>query len=592
MNVTVATDNRAPFVLPLSADTDVGSLCLVLEADTGIPSAQMRILFNGQDIQQNHAATLGSLGVTDAALIYVTRLAQSQPQRQQRQQQQQQQQQPTAESAAPLSPRNYAGMTFDDVPPNCDPKILREIIRVNPPMLRQLEHGNPELASAVGQDDPQVFVDVMRRQTQERQQRQRQQQQELAALYRRVEEDPFDVEAQKKVEEIIRARNVESNHQLAREHLPEAFTRVCMLYINAEVNGVPLKAFVDSGAQNTIMTQACAERAGIMRLIDRRYAGQAVGVGTCKILGKVHMAPLKIGSQNFNCSFTVLENTGGGRGGQSVEFLFGLDMLKRHQANINLKTNRLEIEGGSGTISVPFLSESEIPDNAFNPSAKGKVGLSNSRSSGESISSSSSSSNNNDNQGGGGGADKAAGLSVAPAPGAANSHSQAVEQELEKALEQMGNSAGSRKQASDSSRPRPSTEASGGATPLAADLKRHRPDPTMNATTSGPKSSELADLAASLIADLGGVTASGGTTQSQPRPAALQQQQAASSTPAPSPAPSPAPAPAPAPAPTQVSEQSVAQLVEMGFSREQAVQALFACSGDVDAASLFLIQFS
>jgi DNA damage-inducible protein 1 len=56
-----------------------------------------------------------------------------------------------------------------------------------------------------------------------------------------------------------------------------------------------------------------------------------VGVGTCKILGRVHMAPLKIGNQNFNCSFTVLENAQG-RGGQDIEFLFGLDMLKRHQA--------------------------------------------------------------------------------------------------------------------------------------------------------------------------------------------------------------------------------------------------------------------
>jgi DNA damage-inducible protein 1 len=127
-----------------------------------------------------------------------------------------------------------------------------------------------------------------------------------------------------------------------------------MLYIPALINGTPVKVFVDSGAQSTILSQRCAERCGIMRLVDRHFAGTAVGVGTSKIVGRVHMAPLIIAGQHFPCTFVVIESG-------SIDCLFGLDMLRRYQACIDLHAGVLRLRLGGTSTDVPFLGESEIP---------------------------------------------------------------------------------------------------------------------------------------------------------------------------------------------------------------------------------------
>jgi DNA damage-inducible protein 1 len=60
-----------------------------------------------------------------------------------------------------------------------------------------------------------------------------------------------------------------------------------------------------------------------MRLLDTRFHGMAVGIGSSKILGRVHIVDMEVLDKHFTCSFTVLEDN-------KVDLLFGLDNLKRH----------------------------------------------------------------------------------------------------------------------------------------------------------------------------------------------------------------------------------------------------------------------
>nr|CAD7199178.1 unnamed protein product [Timema douglasi]CAD7408073.1 unnamed protein product [Timema poppensis] len=363
MKVTVITLADEIFVLDVSEDLELENFKAFCEVESGFPAPEIMIAHNGMPLLDDKKS-LKVLGIRDGDVVILQHMLNSSSNTSVLSSNSGLQ---TLDFSGIQVPTSSSSLTFQGSGANAtssrtsleqDPKIIRDMFLANPDQLALLKQNNPRLADAFLTGNLDEFATVLKEQVEAKADRERQR-------IRMMNAHPFDTEAQRLIAEEIRQKNIEANMEAAMEFNPESFGTVVMLYINCRVNGFPVKAFIDSGAQTTIMSAACAERCHIMRLVDTRWAGVAKGVGVQKIIGRIHMVQIQIENDYLTTSFSVLEQ-------QPMDMLLGLDMLKRHQASckghfnivlqceISLKKNVLHI-GTTGT-ETPFLSERDLPD--------------------------------------------------------------------------------------------------------------------------------------------------------------------------------------------------------------------------------------
>ena len=203
----------------------------MLISQTGVPAAHQSLQFQG-DTVDDAKRTLASYGIDQNSLLVINDLRS--------------QQAPSASSQD--DDAEVAEMLRQRILGNA--QMLNELRQVcDSKVVVLMTQKNPRLAEAASESRTR-FLQTL------------QEQRGAMAQAELANSDPFDAEAQQKIEEAIRQEQVTENLHHALEYSPESFGHVTMLYVDLKVNGHPVKAFVDSGAQSTIISPECAERCG------------------------------------------------------------------------------------------------------------------------------------------------------------------------------------------------------------------------------------------------------------------------------------------------------------------------------------------
>lgn len=179
-----------------------------VNAETNVPQSSQQFYLNNLPIHGDEK-TIEEAGIKDGDMLA---MLMRQPDQQNnmgstQRRQQQQSQQPPSSSGQPQ--RRQMGPGQHEI------ETTRLSILGNPAAMAQVREQRPALAEAI--NDSNRFREVWMEMIREDQDRERERMEQMRLL----NEDPFNVEAQAKIEEMIRQEQVQNNLQFAYEHNPE-----------------------------------------------------------------------------------------------------------------------------------------------------------------------------------------------------------------------------------------------------------------------------------------------------------------------------------------------------------------------------------
>ena len=199
--------------LEILPDTTVSTLKETVQAETQIPKTSQHLYHNGQ-LLNDDSKTMEQMQIGDGEMLALHVRA-------------------TGESRgvpagqAQQSARQQQGQQARGAQNQVDHETLRLQLLGNPEMRQQALRQRPELGPVL--EDSAGFAQAMSRMQEQEREDQARRRQHIADL----NADPFDIDAQRRIEEMIREERVQENLQNAIEHNPEGrqLSKICPQYL-------------------------------------------------------------------------------------------------------------------------------------------------------------------------------------------------------------------------------------------------------------------------------------------------------------------------------------------------------------------------
>eukprot|EP00792_Barthelona_sp_PAP020_P001732 TRINITY_DN1278_c0_g1_i1.p1 TRINITY_DN1278_c0_g1~~TRINITY_DN1278_c0_g1_i1.p1 ORF type:complete len:367 (+),score=105.27 TRINITY_DN1278_c0_g1_i1:52-1101(+) len=199
-------------------------------------------------------------------------------------------------------------------------EYVKEFVLNNPKALTELEQRNPILVQSLLSNDRDRYNSLMN-------------------------QHKHNSSNGKQIAQNNRMNRIIAERQRAAEMYPESFTGpVSLLFVPCRFNGVDFNAFIDTGAQTSILSQKTAEKLGLMDLVDPMFGSLVKGVGNGVVIGRVHSVAIEFNSIEgqkyfFTHWFSIL-------GGEDDLILLGMDFLRRFGVNLNLANRTMSFPDG------------------------------------------------------------------------------------------------------------------------------------------------------------------------------------------------------------------------------------------------------